>query len=226
MATPVTATEFSSANTFKLMYECPSTSTYAIVAVKVLNTDPTNNAIIRIAVSTQATTANPSPANDEYIEYATTLAPKTGMERGSIIMAPGEKLVIWSNTSTVAFRVHGLERITSNQAVSVAKSSPSQGSWNTIYTTPTTAGTKTVNYGTYHINILNNGGSAGDLDLAISPASPPLNKTLIEREQTLQANGDGLIHTCNIMVPGEKVLIKPTIGTMIIRVAGIMDLNP
>lgn len=226
MASPIAIGIKPNANTDTILYECPAFAAYAIVAVKVLNSHTANSGAFHIAISDTATTANPQPATDQYIEYNTTLSPKANMERSSIILKPGEKIVAFNTTPDIVYRVHGLTRVSQLQAAAQGSASPSPNSWTTIYTLPSNVLTSTVNYATVHANVVNLNNSPGDVEMAISTTTPPGTEKLIEKGETLQAQGGGLIHTCMIMKPGESLLVRTTVGQMACRVSGIIDLSP
>jgi len=228
MANPIIQTKNSIANTYQILYELPNTGvTYAIVAVKAVNRDTANSVPIWIAVGPTATSGSPTPATNEHIEYNTTLPPGGGMERGSIILAPGEKVVVRANSNNVSFRLHGLSRVTSTQSVQTAIVSPGTGNWSTAYTVPSNVTAGAVNFGTYHFSFLNvDAVNVITFDAAIAPTATPANEKFIEKATALNPNGDGIIHTCNIMQPGERVLVNPDNNGLAVRVSGIIDIVP
>lgn len=226
MANPIVAFQKPAASSYTILYECPNTATYAIVSAKILNSSTTNSSAIHLAVGTTATNTNPTPNGSEYIEYNTTLSPLSNMERSSIIMKPGEKIVCFGTTGDVVYRVHGLSRTTSQQSVAVGNVVPSPNSWTTVYSVPNNVGSATVNYATVHVNAVNTSNSPATLDIAIAPSANPSGQHYIEQGETLQAQGDGIIHTCLVVKPGENILTRSSAAGVAVRVNGIIDLTP
>lgn len=62
------------------------------------------SAKVRIAICKTDT-----PTLDEYIEYDATIPPNEVLENTAIIMAPGERLYVYSDTAGVSVRAHGIE---------------------------------------------------------------------------------------------------------------------
>ena len=59
---------------------------------------------VRLAIAAAA-----SPANSEWIEYDVAVPANGVLERGGLVMSPGELLVAYSSASGVSVRAHGLE---------------------------------------------------------------------------------------------------------------------
>jgi len=95
------------ADTHTAAYTVPATGVqYATVFVCAVNTGA-EAATLDVAVTSSAT-----PANSEFVSYAIPLDANGGVyEYPCVILHPSEKLVVRSNKSTVAVRVHGLEQM-------------------------------------------------------------------------------------------------------------------
>ncbi len=91
-----------SATTNTTLYTVPSGKS-AVCVLSVCNTN-TTTAKIRVAISATGT-----PTIGEYIEYDIALIANGVLERSSIAMGENEKLVVYSNTANVAFRLYGIE---------------------------------------------------------------------------------------------------------------------
>lgn len=91
-----------SATTNTTVYTCPA-STYAVVAVNICNRG-TNAAEVRIAVAD-----TDSPGVAEYIEYDTNVFAKNVLERTGIVLAAGQKIVVYSSQSSISAVVVGIE---------------------------------------------------------------------------------------------------------------------
>lgn len=59
---------------------------------------------VRLAIADLGT-----PTPGEWIEYDATIEPNDVLERTGIVLSPGEKVVVRSDTSDVSVRIHGFE---------------------------------------------------------------------------------------------------------------------
>lgn len=87
------------------VYTVPAT-TFSVVTLSICNRGSTA-ATLRVSVSTSAT-----PANNEFIEFDTSLAPKGVLERTGIVLDAGKFLVVNSNVSSVTAVAYGIETST------------------------------------------------------------------------------------------------------------------
>ena len=102
MATKKLGSVSPSATTNTTLYTVPA-GTSAVCILSICNTNATTTKI-RVAIS-----ATDTPTIDEYIEYDIALIANGVLERSSIAMGENEKLVVYSNTANVAFRLYGIE---------------------------------------------------------------------------------------------------------------------
>lgn len=102
MATKKLGSVAPSATTNTTLYTVPAGMS-AVAVLSVCNTN-TTTAKVRVAISTTTT-----PTTGEYIEYDILIPPNGVLERSSIAMGENEKLVVYSNTANVAFRLYGIE---------------------------------------------------------------------------------------------------------------------
>lgn len=75
----------------------------AVAVLNVCNTT-TASVTVRVAISATAT-----PTIGEYIEYGVSIPANGVLERTAIAMEAGENMVIYSSSTGVAFRLHGME---------------------------------------------------------------------------------------------------------------------
>jgi len=91
-----------SATTNTTVYTCPA-DTYAVVAVNICNRGA-SSANVRIAVADTDT-----PGNAEYIEYDTQVFAKNVLERTGLVLAAGQKIVVYSSAASISAVVVGIE---------------------------------------------------------------------------------------------------------------------
>lgn len=94
------------ASSYVTPYTVPASGTqYATIFVCAVNTGGTA-ANINVAV-----TASASPAASEVIAYPPLEANGGTFEYPCLIINPGEKVMVYSDSNNVAVRVHGLEQV-------------------------------------------------------------------------------------------------------------------
>lgn len=219
---PITVSVTSTANTWVELYTVPSSVTYNYCTVTALNTDPTNDATISIAISNGT-----SPVDKEYIEYNTVLLAKNnspnsvpgGLERGQFVVKPGEKIMVKSSNGSTNFRLFGFNYTTSERGVFVSTGLITPGSNTLLATTP--ASTVAL-FGTYNINVINLSTGAVDTRLAISSTTTPAASEWIEYDTSIPANG-GIMRPCLPIPPNYNVIgyIPAGSGSIAVRVAGV-----
>ena len=105
MATGRLGAENLPATTNTTVYTVPA-DTFAVVTVSVANRSATNRNV-RIALA-----AADTPDNAEYLEYDSQLIGNGVLERGSIVMDTGKKIVAYANSTDVSVVVYGIETST------------------------------------------------------------------------------------------------------------------
>ena len=94
------------ATTNTTVYTCPS-STFAVVTLSLCNRNATTARDIRVAVATSDT-----PSNAEYIEYDASLLAKGVLERTGLVLAAGQRIVVYASATDVSAVVYGIETST------------------------------------------------------------------------------------------------------------------
>ena len=94
------------ATTDTTVYTCPA-STFAVVTVSLCNRNSTTARDIRIAVATSGT-----PSDAEYIEYDASLLAKGVLERTGLVLAAGQRIVVYASATDVSAVVYGIETST------------------------------------------------------------------------------------------------------------------
>jgi hypothetical protein len=94
------------ATTDTTVYTCPVT-TFAVVTVSLCNRNASSSRSIRVAIASSAT-----PTNAEYIEYDAELLAKGVLERTGIVMAAGQRIVVYASATDVSAVVYGIETST------------------------------------------------------------------------------------------------------------------
>ena len=94
------------ATTNTTVYTCPA-STFAVVTVSLCNRNATTARDIRIAVATSGT-----PSDAEYIEYDASLLAKGVLERTGLVLAAGQRIVVYASATDVSAVVYGIETST------------------------------------------------------------------------------------------------------------------
>lgn len=87
------------------VYTCP-VDTFAVVTVNLTNRSNTSRNV-RIAVG-----PNASPATSEYIEYDVELLANGVIERTGIVLAAGQRIVCYANSTDTNAVVYGIETST------------------------------------------------------------------------------------------------------------------
>jgi hypothetical protein len=87
------------------VYIVPAT-TFSVVTLSICNRGSTA-ATLRVSVSASST-----PANNEFIEFDSSLAPKGVLERTGIVLDAGKFLVVNSNVANVTAVAYGIETST------------------------------------------------------------------------------------------------------------------
>ena len=93
------------ANTNTTVYTVPAAN-FAVVTLSMCNRSTTQRSI-RVAVA-----AADTPTPGEYIEYDTSLVGNGTLERTGIVLAAGQKIVVFANSVDVSAVVYGLETAT------------------------------------------------------------------------------------------------------------------
>ena len=91
-----------SATTNTTVYTCPA-DTYAVVAINICNRGSTS-AALRLALASAD-----SPTAAEYIEYDVDVFAKNVLERTGLVLAAGQKLVVYSSAANISAVVVGIE---------------------------------------------------------------------------------------------------------------------
>ena len=94
------------ATTDTTVYTCPA-SIFAVVTVSLCNRNSTTARDIRIAVTTSGT-----PSDAEYIEYDASLLAKGVLERTGLVLAAGQRIVVYASATDVSAVVYGIETST------------------------------------------------------------------------------------------------------------------
>jgi len=76
------------------------------VSICLVNRDASIGAKVRIAIG-----VNTSASNGDYIEYDTSLPPNGILERTGLVIGPGERVILRSDTANVTGRIHGFEEV-------------------------------------------------------------------------------------------------------------------
>ena len=106
MATGRLGTNDIPATTNTTVYTCPA-STFAVVTVSLCNRNATTARDIRIAAATSGT-----PSDAEYIEYDASLLAKGVLERTGLVLAAGQRIVVYASATDVSAVVYGIETST------------------------------------------------------------------------------------------------------------------
>ena len=103
-----TSIETTSSDAYTKVYEAPVATVVEFVTVNIHAVNrATTAAKVRIAICTTA-----SPANKDFLEYDVQLEANGGaIERSCVLMGPGEKVMVSSNTAGVSVQVRGLEQL-------------------------------------------------------------------------------------------------------------------
>ena len=88
------------------VYQCPGT-TFAVVTVSMCNRNSTDSRNVRIAVATSDT-----PNNAEFIEFDVELLASGVLERTGIVLAAGQRIVVYASATDITSVVYGIETST------------------------------------------------------------------------------------------------------------------
>ncbi len=109
MASGILGKALPAAETYATAYTVPAEKT-ATVNISACNTGA-EAAVVRIAITSEAG----DPVAADFIEYGTPLtasdSPEGPLLRTGEVVGAGEKVVVWSDKATVAFRVSGFEGV-------------------------------------------------------------------------------------------------------------------
>lgn len=106
MANGLLGKGITAANVILTPYTVPTDLKFATVSLHLLNTG-NSEASVKVYLTTNSGTPNVGDA----IEYEAKLPAKGGLlERGCLLLSPGERVVVMSNTAGVVARVSGLEQ--------------------------------------------------------------------------------------------------------------------
>jgi hypothetical protein len=92
--------------------------------------------------------------------------------------------------------------------------------WVTLYTVPATG----VVFATVNISVVNKDGSIANSDIVITNASNPANilpEDYIGYQDELLAGGGSVEYLCQLMSPGESVMVRVSNAVSAIRVSGL-----
>lgn len=88
------------------------------------------------------------------------------------------------------------------------------------YVTPYTVPASGVQYATIFICAVNTGGSAANINVAVTSSATPVASEVISYPP-LEANGGTFEYPCLIVNPGEKVMVYSDSSNVAVRVHGL-----
>jgi pyruvate dehydrogenase complex dehydrogenase (E1) component len=91
-----------SAATLTTIYTVPADN-FAVTSINILNRGA-SAATVRLALA-----ATDTPTNAEYIEYDVSIPAKAVLERTGLALAAGQKLVVYSDVTSVSVVAYGIE---------------------------------------------------------------------------------------------------------------------
>jgi hypothetical protein len=95
-----------SATTDTSVYTCPS-ATFAVVTVSICNRNSADSRNIRLALASTGT-----PTTAEYLEYDVELVASGVLERTGIVLAAGQRIVVYASAGDITAVVYGIETST------------------------------------------------------------------------------------------------------------------
>lgn len=105
MASGILGASDLSAATNTTVYTVPA-NTYSVVSINMCNRGSTD-AAVRIALA-----ATDTPTNAEYIEFNSSVFANNVIERTGIVLAAGQKVVVYSTSASTSAVVYGIETST------------------------------------------------------------------------------------------------------------------
>jgi len=91
-----------SAATLTTIYTVPAEN-FAVTSINILNRGA-SAATVRLALA-----ATDTPTNAEYIEYDVSIPAKAVLERTGLVLAAGQKIVVYSDVTSVSVVAYGIE---------------------------------------------------------------------------------------------------------------------
>ena len=102
MASGILGQAAPTATTNTTIYTVPA-STVSVVNISVVNRGG-SAATVRVALSATAT-----PSDDEYIEFNTSIASTSVLERTGVVLNEGKNVVVYASSADTSVSVYGLE---------------------------------------------------------------------------------------------------------------------
>lgn len=95
------------ANTYTTLYNVPADKK-ATALINVCNTK-SSSVKVRLAICSSSYVDGSEPSLEDFYEYNVMISSGSALERTSLILDSGEKVVVHSDSANVAFRLHGME---------------------------------------------------------------------------------------------------------------------
>ena len=106
MANGVLGKGMSSAGNDLIVYTVPGGADFATISINLTNLGGVDS-VIRVAIS-----SSPTPSPQDYIEYGATIPGNGGiLERTCMVLSPNENVIVFADSSDIAVRVFGLEKL-------------------------------------------------------------------------------------------------------------------
>lgn len=207
------------------LYTFPSSGghTYGVFSVIVTNDRAAGSTT---NVSLDVGPGGTSPIIAGRLENNTPIPSPGGLERGNIILSPGESIWVRANFTDTTIRIHGLLITTAIYAPLVVTAHVEVPHAVAIHTLVDDG---TVLYGTMAVNLLNLGPEARPVSLGFDTGASS-DIAWIE-QNTVFTENNGVERNCIIMSPGERVLVDVWGGTIpgpisyAVRLSGILRLT-